>query len=40
MKDIEAVLRNSEFSKDLPLYREIKKKVDPELSSLFFKIQY
>ena len=37
MKDIEAVLRNNEFSKDLPLFREIKKKVDPELGSCFSK---
>ncbi len=35
MKDIEYVLKNNEFSTDLPLFMELKQKADPELISYF-----
>ena len=37
MKEIEKVLKNNEFSMDLPLFQEIKSKTDPEIISYFSK---
>ncbi len=37
MSEIESVLKNNEFSPELPLFREIKSKTDPDFSSFFSK---
>lgn len=37
MKEIEKVLKNNEFSMDLPLFKELRLKADPEIISYFSK---